>query len=600
MSTLVDVGGVSSSRPGQPLFADLSVTVSVGDRLAVVGINGTGKSTLLRLLAGVDEPEQGVVRRGRGARVGFLEQRPELPPGTVRAAVGHEWEGEAALERLGMGLLLDTDVSTLSGGQAKRVALARVLVRPSELLVLDEPTNHLDLPAVAWLERQLEAYPGGLVLVTHDRFLLDRVTTRMLELDRGRAHVHEGGYGSYLEARIERDDQAAAGEAVRRNLARREAAWLRRGAPARTRKPQARIAAAEALVAGRPPAAARTADLDLHFGTPRLGDKVIEVDGVTAGYHADRPVLRNVSLLLDRRERLGVVGPNGAGKSTLLEVLAGRLVAATGVVERGPSVVLGIYDQNGAELDPDARVRDVVAGPSRVPGTPQDALLLERFWFTGDLPWARVGTLSGGERRRLQLLVVLAARPNVLFLDEPTNDLDLDTLRVLEDFLDEWPGALVVVSHDRSFLDRTTERIVAVDAAGGVQPVAGGLAAWMAAVDQLVVDSRSNIEVRSTTSCRPGRSVVPAPAAIREPAATARSPRPARGRSAATIGAKIREADRLIARLERDRDRLAVALGDAAGHEEMAAVGAELAVVQASLTDAEEQWLVLAEEAEAR
>ncbi len=568
------MAGVSASRPGRALFSELSVTISDGDRLGVVGINGTGKSTLLRLLAGVEHPETGVVRQARRARVAFLEQRPELSPGTVQQAVGEGWEVEAILDRLGMGALGGADVSTLSGGQAKRVALARVLLQPAELLVLDEPTNHLDLPAVAWLEARLGAHTGGLVLVSHDRHLLDRVTTRMLELDRGNTYVHEGGYSSYLEATSERDTQAAGREAVRRNLARREVAWLRRGAPARTRKPQARIAAAEALLATRPPSPARRGELDLYFGTPRLGDKVIETEGASAGYEPSRMVLSDVTLALDPRERLGVVGPNGAGKSTLLELLAGRLATQAGRVEHGPTVIVGLYDQQGAELDPTARVRDVVAGPTRVPGTPEDAILMERFWFDGDLAWARVATLSGGERRRLQLLVVLAARPNVMFLDEPTNDLDLDTLRALEDYLEEWPGALVAVSHDRAFLERATERIVSVDPAGRVAAVPGGLAGWLA----------------STSAPRTSAPRTSAPAESASPPASTPSP--------STLGRRMREVERQVRRLEAERDRLEGALGDAAGHVELARVGAELADVLSVLHRAEEDWLELASQAE--
>ncbi len=571
------MAGVSASRPGRPLFDELSVTISDGDRLGVVGINGTGKSTLLRLLAGVDPPETGLVRRGRGTRVGYLGQRPELPAGTVRAAVGEGWEASAALERLGMGPLADSDVATLSGGQAKRVALAAALVHPVELLILDEPTNHLDLGAITWLEGRLATHAGGLVLVTHDRHMLDRVTTRMLELDRGRAYVHEGGYSSYLEAKAARDELAAAGEMVRRNLARRELAWLRQGAPARTRKPQARMVAAEALVAARPEGPARRDELELDLGTPRLGDKVVELDGASVGYGSGL-VLRDVSLVLDPRERLGVVGPNGAGKSTLLELVAGRLAPEVGVVEHGPTVIVGVYDQLGVTLDPEARVRDVVAGPNRVAGAPEDVSLMERFWFGGDLPWARVGTLSGGERRRLQLLVVLAGRPNVLLLDEPTNDLDLDTLRALEDYLDDWPGALVAVSHDRAFLERATERIVAVGGAGRVEAVPGGLAAWMAAS-----------EVRIAGSSRGAKRM--------------RSPQPfpagPKGRSAGTLGRAMRDAERNVARLEGERNRLETLMNEAAGHVELGRIGAELAAVQESLVEAEERWLSLAEEAEA-
>ncbi|MDA8290860.1 MAG: ABC-F family ATP-binding cassette domain-containing protein, partial [Actinomycetota bacterium] len=484
MAILVDLRDVGASRSDRVLFDGVSLTVSEGDRIGVVGINGTGKSTLLRVVAGIEEPERGRVTRARSAQVGVLEQEPRLAEGSVRDAVGSGWEADAALERLGMGALASTHVSRLSGGQEKRVALASVLARPADLLVLDEPTNHLDLVGVGWLEQLLLTGRGELVLVSHDRHLLERVTDKMVEIDRGRTYVHVGGYGSYLADRAAREERAATAEATRRNLARRELEWLRRGAPARTRKPGARVASALALTGARPEAAARPSALELRAVTPRLGDKVIECTGVAFGHEEGTSVLHDVDLVVGPRERLGVVGANGAGKSTLLELLAGRREPTAGTVETGPTVVLGLYDQRGGELDPSSRVQDVVAGPARRPGGPEDVALMERFWFTGELPFARVGTLSGGERRRLQLLVVLARRPNVLLLDEPTNDFDLDTLRALEDFLDEWPGALVVVSHDRTFLERTTERLVAVRGSGVVEPVAGGVAAWVASHDR--------------------------------------------------------------------------------------------------------------------
>ncbi|MHB1712826.1 MAG: ABC-F family ATP-binding cassette domain-containing protein, partial [Acidimicrobiales bacterium] len=584
VAVLVDLQHVTVRRVDRDLFVNLSLTVGDGDRVGVVGINGAGKSTLLRLVAGVDLPSDGSVRRGSGARVGFLDQHPQLPPETVKAAVGEGWEAEAALDRLGMGAELDRATSDLSGGQAKRVALARVLSRQAELLVLDEPTNHLDLAAVAWLERWLLAFRGGLVLVTHDRHLLDRVTNRVLEIDRGHSYVHQGGYGSYLAARAEREDQAASTEASRRNLARRELAWLRRGPPARSRKPQARIDAAVKLIGTRPEEAARGSELDMAYGTPRLGNKVIECIGAEYRYDlADSAVVSGIGLVLDRRERLGIVGPNGAGKSTLLDLLAGRRDPTAGRVEVGPTVVVSYYDQRGIDLDPEARVQELVAGPSRSPGGLEDVALMERFWFTGELPFARVGTLSGGERRRLQLLLALASRPNVLFLDEPTNDLDLDTLRILEDFFEHWPGALVVVSHDRTFLDRTTERLVAMRADGTLAPVAGGVSAWVNQVENAV-------------DAGPRR-----PASRRTDPVTAPTQRPGssgpRG-SAAPTARQLKEMEKQIAVLQRHVGRLADALGEAVDHAEMARVGSGLAEAQSRLEEAEERWLDLAEKAE--
>ncbi len=589
MAVLVDLQRVAVRRSDRVLFENLSLTVSDGDRVGVVGINGTGKSTLLRLVAAADRPDEGQILRGRGTRVGFLEQVPELPAGPVRAAVGTGWEAESALDRLGMGSELDTDTTTLSGGQAKRVALARVLAQPAELLVLDEPTNHLDLGSVAWLERRLASWRGGLVVVSHDRHLLDRVTTRMLELDRGRSFVHEGGYASYLGARADREDQAASAESTRRNLARRELAWLRRGAQARSRKPQARVDAARRLIDDRPEAPARSTAMELSGDTPRLGDKVVECREVGFHYPGGPPVLAGVDLVLGPRERLGIVGANGTGKSTLVDLLAGRRQPTSGTVETGPTVVVGYYDQQGVELDLTARVQELVAGPSRTPGSLADVALMKRFWFAGELPYARVGTLSGGERRRLQLLLVLVGRPNVLLLDEPTNDLDLDTLRILEEFLEEWPGALVVVSHDRTFLERTTERLVAVEVDGTVAGVPGGLEAWVARAGD--------------TGPRPaGAPGAPSAPSAATPAPPPRTPPPATGggEGAGPLGRRLREAEKEMARLQRRRDAVSQSLTGAVGHQEMTRLGAELAEAQRDLDQAEERWLSLAEEAERR
>jgi ATP-binding cassette subfamily F protein uup len=590
---LVDLDKVAVSRPGKPLFSDLSLTVSSADRLGVVGLNGCGKSTLLRVLTGAAEPESGTVRRGRGVRIAALDQVPQLPAGRVIDAVGDGWEAAAVLDRLGMGELIDADLSTLSGGQAKRVALARTLVTESDLLVLDEPTNHLDIDGIAWLEDRLAEYRGGLVLVTHDRHVLDRVTTRILELDRGRGYVHEGGYSAYLEGRARRDGQAADAESTRRNLARKELAWLRRGAPARTSKPKARIESATALVEGRAEAPARVGIPDLHLGTPRLGDLVIELEGVGHHYPGGHPLFSGVDLMLDNRERLGIVGANGTGKSTLLDILAGRRQPTEGRVIVGPTVRLGYYDQLGVALDLDQRVRDAVTGGVRNPDW-RDAALLEQFWFDDDAQWAPIRLLSGGERRRLQLLLVLSARPNVLLLDEPTNDLDIDTLRVMEEFLDDWPGALVVVSHDRAFLERTVADVVVVDGAGRVARRPGGYAAW----EEERRAARQGPRSRAGSVARPGEGRGTGTATAGR-SNSVRTSGPGPDRSASTLRQLIKQVDKELAALHRRHDKLEADLVAAATeHDELRRIGAELAEVSAQLSAAEERWLTLAEEAE--
>ena len=600
---LVDAVDVAVSRPGKPLFDGLSVTVSSGDRLAVVGINGCGKSTLLGVLAGTVEPEAGSVRRGRGARVVSLAQTPDLPPGTVRQAVGGTWEAEAVADRLGMGDLLDADVATLSGGQAKRVALARALsdvgeATENDLLILDEPTNHLDIDAIGWLEERLAGFRGGLVLVTHDRHVLDRVTTRILELDRGAGHVHEGGYASYLEAKAERAEREATTETKRRNLARAELAWLRRGAPARTSKPKAHIASAKAIIEGRAPERDRSDNLPLAdlVQMPRLGDTVVELHGVTDGY-GDRTLFRNVDLLLGPGERLGVVGVNGAGKSTLLDVLAGRRQPRAGRVVRGSTVRIGTFDQRGLDLPLDERVREAVAGPTRAPDW-TDAALLERFWFGNDAQWAPIRLLSGGERRRLQLVLLLRQAPNVLLLDEPTNDLDLDTLRALEDMLETWPGALVVVSHDRAFLERTVTDVILLDGKGHAGRVPGGYAAYEA--ERRAARSGPRGRTASTAGAVAPAGARSAPAR-RPGGAVGSATAPGAARSASTLRHLMKRAESDMKALERRQAALEAELAEAGtDHAALARIGAAMGTVAADLAAAEDAWLALAEEAEAR
>ncbi|HEV2758393.1 MAG TPA: ABC-F family ATP-binding cassette domain-containing protein [Acidimicrobiales bacterium] len=582
---LVDVAKATVRRPDRPLFEELSVTVHSGDRLGVVGRNGTGKSTLLRILAGVGEPEEGVVRRGRDLRVGYLDQEPVLPRGTVRDAVGQHWEAAAILEHLGMGAVAGEDVSTLSGGQTKRVALARVLVSEVDLLVLDEPTNHLDVEAIAWLEARLAGFRGGLVLVTHDRHVLDRVTTRILELEGGGGYVHDGGYASYLAARSERAERDASTEAVRRNLAKAELAWLRRGAPARTRKPKARITAATAVVEGGP-AAARAAAPDLTAAagrgvtTPRLGDLVITLTGVGHRWEHGDWLFRNLDLDLEPGGRLGILGPNGSGKTTLLEIIEGRLTPTEGSLRTAQTVRLGYYRQAGVELDPAQRVREAVAAPASQPNWEQ-ARLMERFLFDNDIQQAPIGTLSGGERRRLQLLLVLTRMPNVLLLDEPTNDLDLDTLRALEDHLETWPGSLVVVSHDRALLERTVEDVLVLDGRGRATMALNGYADYAAGK-------------RAKAPPGKGKPVSATPSAEADAKATA----PSKPRSASTLRRLIGVAERAMADAEAERDRLAAALGavDPGDHVGLAAAARALADAEAALGAAEERWLELSEE----
>ena len=592
---LIDAQGVKASRPNRPLFADLSITVSDGDRIGVVGLNGCGKSTLLRIISGDLEPDAGVVRKGRGARIGVLPQLPVLPVGTVREAVGHDWQGEAMLDRLGMSGLIDASTAELSGGQKKRVALAALLVSEWEALILDEPTNHLDLDAISYLEEWLANYSGGLLLVTHDRHVLDHVTNKVLEIDRGHSYMHipanrhaGSGYAAYLAGRIEREEQAATAEQIRKNLAKHELAWLRRGAPARSTKPKARVDAAKEIVARRADAPARAGELGLSLGSQRLGSKGIQLHSVGFSWPATSQnpngalVLQPFEHELEPGDRLGIVGPNGAGKSTLLDLIAQRLHPTIGHIEMGRTVKVGYYDQLGRDLHLNQRVREAVAGDKGAPSV-EDNNLMRQFWFDGDAQFAPISTLSGGERRRLQLLLTLAEQPNVLLLDEPTNDLDLDTLRALEEYLDTWPGIVVVVSHDRIFLDRTVNEVLAIDSAGDAALVRGGVQGWL---NQRKTPKQST-KVRSAASV--SSNVVPTPA----PRVTVTA------KSASTLRRLLVQAEKSLADATTQLESLTASVATAgADHALLARLSAELAVAQIQMDTAEESWLALAAQAE--
>ncbi len=602
------MSGVGLEQPDKVLFDDLDLTVSRGDRIAVVGVNGSGKTTLLRILTGALQPDRGAVRFGRGARITMLEQDPVLPPGTVAEYLGDGWEVAAVATSLGVQPLFDRPTDQLSGGQAKRVALAKVLADngggtgPAEnghdMIVLDEPTNHLDLEAIEWLESRLVSMSAALVLVTHDRHALDRLTTqvgpsRVVELDHGRAFIHQAASGSsayatYLDARAERIEQEAQEESTRKVLARKELAWLRRGAPARTSKPKARLRTASEIVAGGPrDQGVRGHDLELGVGTTRLGNQVVELADVgqrfTIEGGAEHTVFGGVDLVIEPGARLSVVGPNGSGKTTLLDIIAGRREPAMGEMTVGTTVVVGYADQHSTTLDSELTVRKTVAGPLREPDH-EDKALLERFWFDATAQYAPVRMLSGGEKRRLQLVMVLARQPNLLVLDEPTNDLDLDTLRSLEDFLDGWPGALVVASHDRAFLDRVADHVLAIEPGGTMRRVPGGVSGWLA---ERAASTGNGNTTRSAT--KPS-----APSGERRG-----KPKPKRdGPSPSTIGRRLRETEQAMVKAQKRVDGLHTELASTTDHEALADRGIVLAEAQASLDALEAEWLELAELAE--
>ncbi|MEU5400994.1 ABC-F family ATP-binding cassette domain-containing protein [Streptomyces sp. NPDC005963] len=484
---LVNVEAVSKVYGTRPLLDTISLGVSEGDRVGVVGRNGDGKTTLIRMLAKLEEPDTGRVTQSGGLRLGVLTQHDSLDPeATVRHEVigdlaDHEWAGNAKIRDVLTGLFggldlpgfpqgLDTVIAPLSGGERRRIALAQLLIADQDLLVLDEPTNHLDVEGIAWLARHLQARRSALVCVTHDRWFLDQVCTRMWDVQRGAVYEYEGGYSDYVFARAERERIAATEESKRQNLMRKELAWLRRGAPARTSKPRYRIEAANELIADVPPP--RDSSELMKFASARLGKTVFDLENVSieAG---PKLLLKHLTWQLGPGDRIGLVGVNGAGKTSLLRALAdaqrsgGEIQPAAGRIAVGKTVRLAYLSQDVTELPPTLRVLEAVQqirdrvdlGKGREMTAGQ---LCEQFGFGKEKQWTPVGDLSGGERRRLQLLRLLMDEPNVLFLDEPTNDLDIETLTQLEDLLDGWPGSMVVISHDRFFIERTTDRTFAL------------------------------------------------------------------------------------------------------------------------------------------
>ncbi|WP_046468967.1 ABC-F family ATP-binding cassette domain-containing protein [Allosalinactinospora lopnorensis] len=487
---LVNLADVSLAYGPLVLLRDVSFGVDEGDRVGVVGRNGGGKSTLVSVVAGLTEPDSGRVVHSRGLRVGFLQQSDSYPEGTVGEFVlgeraEHEWAGDARVRDVLRGLLsgwdLDTPMAGLSGGERRRSALARLLIETHDLLVLDEPTNHLDIEGIAWLAGHVNRRKEALVVVTHDRWFLDAVTNQTWEVVDGRVERYEGGYAAYVLAKAERERLAAATEERRQNLMRKELAWLRRGPPARTSKPKFRVEAANSLIADEPPPR-NTVEL-VRFASSRLGKTVIDTRNLLLK-GGERVLVENLTWQLGPGDRVGLVGVNGSGKSTLLRALAGEHEPEGGSVRHGKTVNLAHLSQGLAELDGRRRPLEVVEEVRRhvTIGKKEFSAsqMLERFGFRGERQWTPISDLSGGERRRLQMLRLLMGEPNVFLLDEPTNDLDIETLTELEDLLDGWPGALVLVSHDRYFLERITDRVMALMGDGALSLLPGGVDEYLA------------------------------------------------------------------------------------------------------------------------
>ncbi len=585
---LINAEGLTKGYGTRILLDDVSLGLAVGDVIGVVGRNGDGKSTLLGLLTGQVEPDTGRVTRTRGISVAVLEQAEHaVGEQTVRdLALGgvadHVWAADARQRRIVAHLLagieLDAAAASLSGGERRRVALVGLLTGRHDLLVLDEPTNHLDVEAVDWLAqhlRELQDRGVAMLVVSHDRWFLDAICTRIWEVHDGVVDDYDGGYAAYVLARAERSRQAAANEQRRRNLVRKELAWLRRGAPARTSKPKFRIEAANELIADEPEPRDR---LELaKFASARLGKDVIDLTDASVVLPDGRALLNRITWSIGPGDRIGLVGVNGSGKSTLLRLLAGEQRPTSGQVKHGQTLRLAHLSQHVTELDDDDRV---LASVNRLRAetklaTGRDASaanLLEDFGFTGDRLVTRIGELSGGERRRLQLLRLLLGEPNVLLLDEPTNDLDIDTLTVIEDYLDSWPGTLVVASHDRYFMERVCDVQYALRSDGSCVLLPGG-------VDQYLAERAGEQDER--------------------PAAQPAQPK-------VSDAARSRAARKELARLEsqldktaRTIDRLHLRMAESASdYTRLAELQVELDAAEARQVELEEAWLLAAEDVE--
>ena len=625
MAHLLGVENLRIVVGSRTLLDGVTVGIEDGTRVGVLGPNGAGKSTFLRALSGQREIDGGRITRAADTRVAILNQSDNFPPGiSVRQAVHgdmpeHVWASNPAVRDIHAGLLADVDlavdVDTLSGGQRRRVALAHVLTQDAQVVVLDEPTNHLDVEGVDWLARHLQKRfdsargDGALVVVTHDRWFLDAICNRVWEVVPGvdpgngrpqipgRIELYDGGYAAYILARAERARQAEVAAAKRENLLRKELAWLRRGAPARTSKPRFRIDAAEALIADVPPP--RDSVEITRMATARLGKRVIDLENVSVSYPApgggENQVLREVTWRLAPGERVGIVGVNGAGKTTLLRLLQGTQKPTSGRVRTGQTVDVVTLSQTTHELDQISELRVVeavaaVAEHVTVGGKELSASqLVERLGFTRQRAWTRVGEISGGERRRLQLLRLLMAQPNVLLLDEPTNDLDTDTLAAIEDILDTFPGTLVVVSHDRYLLERVTDHQLALLGDGHLRDLPGGVEQYLELRRQQLAASSGAAGATSATA--EAKNV------------------PSQGEQGALSGAQRHAAAKNLARLERQLDKVSVqiaklhadmeaASADPGRVNDLIELGKQLSQAQERQADIELEWLEAAGELE--
>ncbi len=485
INMILTAENIVKSYSEKALLNDITLYINEGDKIGVIGINGTGKSTLLKILSGIEEADSGSITKKQGDRIIYLPQNPEFNENTTviqqvfynasnQTKELMEYEAKMILTKLGI-TEFDRDVNLLSGGQRKRVAIASALVNPCELLILDEPTNHLDNDMVIWLESYLAKFKGALIMVTHDRYFLDRVTNKIVEIDKGNIYTYEGNYNKYLELKAMREDFLIASERKRQSILRKELEWIQRGVRARGTKSKSRIERFEELSSKSAPEV--DDKIALSSVSSRLGKKIIEINNISKSYNNTK-IIDDFEYIINKDARIGIVGKNGAGKTTLLNLISGRLQPDAGTVDIGQTVKIGYFSQESSEMDLSLRVIDYIRNIAEfvetVDGKISASQMLERFLFTGEIQYNTIGRLSGGERRRLFLLSIIMNAPNVLLLDEPTNDLDIQTLTILEDYLETFNGAVIAVSHDRYFLDKVVNRIFEVVGDGSIISYNGG------------------------------------------------------------------------------------------------------------------------------
>lgn len=537
---LLTAENLTKSYSERILLNNISLGINEGDKIGVIGVNGTGKSTLLKLIAGVESPESGTIIKANGIRIEYLSQNPDFEPGStvlehvfkgnspVMVALREyeytlymvnnepeneeyqskllkltskmeslqawtiENEAKAVLSKLGINNF-NAKIEALSGGQKKRVAMAGALIGQVDLLILDEPTNHIDNETVDWLEKYLNTRKGALLMVTHDRYFLDKVSNRIIELDNGKLYSYQANYSKYVEMKLERDEIEQSSYLKHKNLYRRELEWIRRGAQARSTKQKARIQRFEQLSEVDAPKAHQ--DIDITVGSSRLGRKIIEIHNISKSYD-NRKLIEDFSYILLRDDRIGIIGPNGSGKSTFLKIISGRLAPDNGRVEIGDTVKIGFFTQESEGMKDDQRVIDYIRDEAEYletsEGTASASQMLEKFLFPPSVQWTPVGKLSGGEKRRLYLLRILMGAPNILILDEPTNDLDIKTLTILESYLDEFPGVVITVSHDRYFLDRVVDKTFAFEGEGNIRVYEGNYSFYKESLPNTIVSTEKS------------------------------------------------------------------------------------------------------------